>query len=216
MKQAIFAASVAATLAASCATVPANLDLPAPAVLHDVRVEVTGVLRQSGIGGGIAGFRGVATNVSDEPFSFCTVTFDLFDPTGAKVGEAMAFTQHLAPGVPWKFDAHNTGTIRSTLDRVALAKVQTDRSMFAGIGSGSGFDSAALQRLKPGETTLAQAVELLGAEPLAKNYGPDGSVTAVWSAVTVKGTSVQSRQATVLFDSEQRMVRILNETSTGR
>lgn len=209
-------ATVAVLAPSSCATVPASLDLPAPAIVHDVRVEVMGVLRRSGIGGGIAGFRGVATNVSDEPFSFCTVTFDLFDPSGAKVGEAMAFTQHLAPGVPWKFDAHNTGTIRSTLDRVALAKVQTDKSMFAGIATGSGFDSAALPRLRPGETTLAQAVELLRAEPMSKNYGLDGSITALWSTIAVKGKNVQYRQATVLFDSEQRMVRILSETSTGR
>ncbi len=191
-----------------------RIQLPAPAVVHDVQVEVTGVLRTGGIDGGIAGFRGVATNQSREALQFCTITFELLDPFGAKIGNALASTQHLASGVAWKFDAYNAGTIETTIDSVALADVQTDRSLLAGISSG-GFDPAALQRLKPGETTLTEAVEILGAEPMAKNYGADGSTTAMWSRVLVKGTNVDSRQATVLFDHEQRMVRILNETRVG-
>lgn len=199
----------------SCAGMQSRLDLPAPAVLHDVRVEVTGVLRQGGFGGGIAGFRGVAINKSSETLKFCTVTFELLDPSGAKVGSALATTQHLAPGVPWKFDAYCTAAVGTRLDRVTLVDVQTEKSLFAGMSSGKGFDSAALKMLKPGQTTLAQAAEILGAEPTGKNYGPDGSITAVWSHVAVKSSGVQSRLATIQFDSNERMVRVLGETNSG-
>lgn len=209
------ASGLAAVLVSACAAIPSNLDLPSPAVVHDVRVEVTGVLRHGGIGGGVAGFRGVATNLGDETLSFCTVTFELLDPTGAKIGNAMATTQHLAPGVPWKFDAYNAGTIRTTLDRVTIADVQTDKSLFAGMSTGGGFDPSALRELKPGETTLAQAIDTLGAEPMAKNYGADGSITVVWSSTSMKSGKFQSKQATVLFDANERMVRILSETSAG-
>lgn len=198
-----------------CAAVPAHLNMPAPSTIHDVRVEITGVLRSGGIGGGIAGLRGVATNVGDETLQFCIVTLELLDPSGAKIGNAMATTQHLSPGVPWKFDAYNAGTIRSAIDRVTLVAVQTDKSLFEGIAKGKAYDPSGLARLKPGETTLAQATDLLGAEPTAKNYGNDGSITAVWSAVTVNRSNIQSRQTAILFDTGQRMVRILSETSTG-
>lgn len=192
-----------------------NLKLPAPAVVHDVRVEVTGLLRQGGLGGGIAGFRGEARNQSRETLKFCTVTLELLDSSGAKIGNALATTQHLAPGVPWKFDAYCTAAVGTRLDSVTLVDVQTDKSLFEGMSSGARFDSTTLKRLKPGETTLAQAVEILGGEPLAKNYGPDGSITAVWSHVAVKASGTQSRQATIQFDAKERMVRVLNETSSG-
>ncbi len=112
--------SIVVLALASCSILPMHLDLPAPAVVHDVRVELTGVLRRGGIGGRIAGFRGVATNTSEETLRFCTITFELLDPAGAKIGNAMATTTHLAPGVVWKFDAYNSVTPVGTLGRVGI------------------------------------------------------------------------------------------------
>jgi len=157
MKFPTLASGLAAVFVPACATVPLNLDLPAPAVVHDVRVEVTGVLRHGGIGGGVAGFRGVATNLGEETLSFCTVTLELLDPTGAKIGNAMAATQHLASGVPWKFDAYNAGTIRTTLDRVTIADVRTDKSLFAGMSTGGGDKRAKRAEARSGAPSAEQS-----------------------------------------------------------
>ncbi|MCK6445515.1 MAG: FxLYD domain-containing protein [Planctomycetes bacterium] len=119
-------------LVSSCTSVAPKLDLPSPVVINDVRVEVTCVLSHYGRGG-LSGFSGTATNTSGEALSYCIVTLELLDPSGAKIGDAMATTTHLAAGQTWRFDAHNANTITSSVERVRVAQVQTDKSLVAGI-----------------------------------------------------------------------------------
>ena len=123
---------VLAAVASSCSAVGPKLDLPTPVVVNDVRVELTGVLTQYGRGG-VGGFRGAATNTSDEALTYCVITLELLDPSGAKIGDAMATTTHLDAGQTWRFDAHNANTISSPVERVRVAQVQTNRSLLAGL-----------------------------------------------------------------------------------
>ncbi len=123
---------VLAAVASSCSAVTPKLDLPSPVVVNDVRVELTGVLSRYGRGG-VGGFRGVATNTSDEALSYCIITLELLDPSGAKIGDAMATTTHLDAGQTWRFDAHNANAIAAPVDRVRVAQVQTNRSLLAGL-----------------------------------------------------------------------------------
>lgn len=116
----------------SCTSVAPKLDLPSPVVVNDVRVEVTGVLSHYGRGG-VGGFRGAATNTSDEALTYCIITLELLDPSGAKIGDAMATTTHLDAGQTWRFDAHNANTISSPVEQVRVAQVQTNRSLLAGL-----------------------------------------------------------------------------------
>ena len=81
----------------------------------------------------MGGFRGAATNTSDEALSYCIITLELLDPSGAKIGDAMATTTHLDAGQTWRFDAHNANTISSPVDQVRVAQVQTNRSLLAGL-----------------------------------------------------------------------------------
>lgn len=131
-----------AAVASSCSAVGPKLDLPTPVVVNDVRVELTGVLSHYGRGG-VGGFRGSATNTSDEALSYCIITLELLDPTGAKIGDAMATTTHLAAGQTWRFDAHNANTIASSVERVRVVQVQTDKSLLAEIARPKGTGGAA-------------------------------------------------------------------------
>jgi len=131
-----------AAVVGSCTSVAPKLDLPSPVVINDVRVEVTGVLSHYGRGG-LSGFRGTATNTSGEALSYCIVTLELLDPSGAKIGDAMATTTHLAAGQTWRFDAHNANTIASSVERVRVVQVQTDKSLLAEIARPKGTGGAA-------------------------------------------------------------------------
>lgn len=146
---------IAAASVSSCATVAPKLALPAPVVVNDVRVEVTGVLKHYGLGG-IGGFRGAATNQSSEPLSYCVITLELLDPSGAKIGDAMATTTHLDAGQTWRFDAHNANTISSPVDRVRVADVRTDRSLIAGLKKQRSALGAAKVQSSDGATRTPQ------------------------------------------------------------
>ncbi|PCF93680.1 FxLYD domain-containing protein [Vreelandella nigrificans] len=48
---------------------------------------------------------GIAHNTTDASISSASLTFNLYDHSGAKVGEAHAHGSHIEPGVPWRFRA---------------------------------------------------------------------------------------------------------------
>ncbi|MGO2241122.1 MAG: FxLYD domain-containing protein [Halomonas sp.] len=76
-----------------------------PAIADEdlLRVENTEVIAlDSGHGHEIVG---VAHSTTDEMISAATLTFNLYDRSGAKVGEARANGNHIEPGVPWRFRA---------------------------------------------------------------------------------------------------------------
>ncbi|MCC5902750.1 MAG: hypothetical protein JJT87_12600 [Halomonas sp.] len=74
-----------------------------PAIADDdlLRVESTEVI--------VADFGreivGVAHSTTDEIIASVSLTFNLYDQSGAKVGEAHAIGNHIEPGVPWRFRA---------------------------------------------------------------------------------------------------------------
>jgi len=152
---------VLAAVATSCSAVAPKLDLPSPVVVNDVRVELTGVLSHYGRGG-VGGFRGAATNTSDEALTYCIITLELLDPSGAKIGDAMATTTHLDAGQTWRFDAHNANTISSPVDQVRVAQVQTNRSLLAGLVKPRGNPGAPSGR-SGGAPTQTPKVESLAA-----------------------------------------------------
>jgi len=159
---------VLAAVATSCSAVAPKLDLPSPVVVNDVRVELTGVLSHYGRGG-VGGFRGAATNTSDEALSFCTITLELLDPSGAKIGDAMATTTHLDAGQTWRFDAHNANAISSPVDRVRVAQVQTNRSLLAGLVKPRGIPGAPSDRsgVAPTQTPKVESLAVPAADEQA-------------------------------------------------
>ena len=159
---------VLAAVASSCSAVTPKLDLPSPVVVNDVRVELTGVLSRYGRGG-VGGFRGVATNTSDEALSYCIITLELLDPSGAKIGDAMATTTHLDAGQTWRFDAHNANSITSPVDRVRVAQVQTNRSLLAGLVKPRGIPGEPSDQtgVPPNQTPKVEALAVPAADEQA-------------------------------------------------
>lgn len=155
---------VLAAVATSCSAVAPQLDLPSPIVVNDVRVELTGVLTHYGRGA-VGGFRGAATNTSDEVLTYCIITLELLDPSGAKIGDAMATTTHLDAGQTWRFDASCANSIASPIEQVRVAQVQTNRSLLAGLVKPRGNPGA---RSDPSEVAPTQTpkVDAL-ADPVA-------------------------------------------------
>jgi hypothetical protein len=50
--------------------------------------------------------KGTVHNPSTRTFSLATISFDLFDKSGARVGTALDNINNLAPGQAWKFKAY--------------------------------------------------------------------------------------------------------------
>lgn len=96
-----------------CATGPR---VPAPGVVTPdnaelfglqggIYVHVTGVqTTRAGIYG-VLGIRGLAENRTGKKLAMCTIHFQLISEHGSVVASASAFTQHLAPGQRWEFQA---------------------------------------------------------------------------------------------------------------
>lgn len=64
---------------------------------------------------------------------------------------------------------------------------------------GTYADADKLSQLKPGETTYAQMVEIMGTEPVSRSLDTSGKSTAVWHYIKVKS-------AIYSVDTEQQMV----------
>ena len=102
MKRWILAALPLLALVLACQSTTRGVDYPRPYVANGVEVEVKGVLKLSTK---FHGVYGSATNVSAGELDSVTVTFDVLDAQGARVGTAKATTEDLGPGQTWKFQA---------------------------------------------------------------------------------------------------------------
>jgi hypothetical protein len=74
--------------------------------------------------------------------------------------------------------------------------------------AGFRFDPTKLNQLEPGQTTVSQAIAILGGPPYSLAQNADGSRFLVWSYAVTYPWGVQTRAVEVLFDTEGRMVRI--------
>jgi len=63
---------------------------------------------------------GVITNVSSETMSYVSITFNLYDASGAVLGNAWANMNNLPPGTDWKYEAVGSG---GTFAKCAVADV---------------------------------------------------------------------------------------------
>ena len=99
-----------------------NLDLPAPFEDGGLEVSVEGSYMQ---GRSFVGFRGSARNVSGKDLTMCSITFDIVDSSGAKVGDAIAHTQSLRSGQTWRFQALCTTPFATNFKGIQRGRVQT-------------------------------------------------------------------------------------------
>lgn len=84
-------------------------------------------------------------------------------------------------------------------------------ALLAGCAStGNNFNAGNLARLEPGITTVAQASELLGAEPAQTINRPDGKRGVVWQYVnTTAFSGTEIKQAVLLFDEQGHFIRVV-------
>jgi len=89
-------------------------------------------------------------------------------------------------------------------------------TVLAGCGtSGNRFDTADLRFLVPGETTLAEATQLLQGDPVNVYRQLDGSATARWAHTATLATDAVyfNQELWLAFDSYGRFVRIVKSNN---
>jgi len=94
--------------------------LPAPYTQQGIQVTVDGFYRQ---GMSIVGLSGIAENVGSRSWSVCTISFDVMDAEGVKVGDAVAFTNGLAVGQKWRFQAAFTIPFGATFKSIGPGRM---------------------------------------------------------------------------------------------
>ena len=74
---------------------------------------------------------------------------------------------------------------------------------------GRDFSAAALQRMQPGVTTLADASALLGGAPMQTVRHDSGQVTQRWQYIAAGPVGVvANKSVTLIFDAAGRLVRV--------
>lgn len=86
--------------------------------------------------------------------------------------------------------------------------------LLACASAGPNFDDSKVGSFRAGVTTEAQAIRLLGAEPNARHYRPDGSYVAAWSHASASPFGHSVKSLGVLFDAQAVMVRITSRSHT--
>lgn len=102
-----------------------------------------------------------------------------------------------------------------------LAIAATLMSLAACSTTGSSFDASAIDLIRPGQTTLAQASALLKADPENIYYQGDGSLTARWAhrASFVPDAVYFNRELWLAFDRNgyfDRIVKGINIPQAGQ
>ncbi len=72
---------------------------------------------------GLYKITGTLTNLSDEDFSYVQLTYDIYDASGVKIGDAYANTSGLAAGATWRFEATHLDTDTSNIASYQLSEV---------------------------------------------------------------------------------------------
>lgn len=112
---------IAFLLGASACVLPSpKIDLPAPYEQDGLQISVDGFYK---IGTSYVGLTGTAQNVSGKDLTMCSITFDIVDSMGAKVGDAIANTQGLRAGQEWRFQALFTTAFATTFKGIRSGRV---------------------------------------------------------------------------------------------
>jgi hypothetical protein len=84
--------------------------------------------------------------------------------------------------------------------------------------TGASFDTSAMRLLVPGQTTLAQASELLQSEPQNVYRRLDGSATARWShhATMVTDAVYFNRELWLAFDAQGHFLHVVKSINIPR
>lgn len=72
---------------------------------------------------------------------------------------------------------------------------------------GNKFNAADVDKLRPGQSTIADAVTLLG-KPTATSIQANGSTLLQWQFVQAVLLSARAAHLAILFDASDRMVRV--------
>lgn len=76
--------------------------------------------------------------------------------------------------------------------------------------SGTKFNMADVDAMKPGQTTIADAKAVLG-PPANQVNKADGTMGLVWVYSHVNPTNAQSRSVGILFDKDGKMIRVVTK-----
>jgi hypothetical protein len=94
---------------------------------------------------------------------------------------------------------------------ISLAALAFVLSACASVGTD--FNDANLNKLKPGVTSEAEAIRLLGAGPTSRTYQADGSYMAAWQHVSATFLGVTDNKLVYLmFDKNQIYTRLVSAT----
>lgn len=105
-----------------CSTLGApSVRVPEPYTAKGVRVEVSGLYRDGW--GNVVGVAGEAVNETESSLGVCTIGLEAVDDSGAKVADAVAFTNSLGPGQRWKFQAVFTAPFESSFREIRPGNV---------------------------------------------------------------------------------------------
>lgn len=121
----VIALLLTVTLTSSCATSAFNqrIQLPKPYVDNGILVEVNGTY-SSDAGFTIQGISGIATNLTDNTLNMCAIYLEVIGPSGARVSEAVAVTNHLNARERWQFQATFTTPFSVPIKEIRPEQVQ--------------------------------------------------------------------------------------------
>ena len=89
-------------------------------------------------------------------------------------------------------------------------------SIVAGCATGGNkFESDVVSSFVPGKTTFAEAVTLLGGNPVGSSQLPDGSKVYLWQSVEIVLGSSKNDVMTLIFDKEGVFLRESHNYSFG-
>ena len=113
------------SLTSSCITSAFDhkIQLPKPYMDNGILVEINGVYSSDG-GFMIQGISGTATNLTDNILSMCAIYLEVIGPSGARVSEAVAVTNHLNPRERWQFQATFTTPFSVQIKAIRPEQVQ--------------------------------------------------------------------------------------------
>lgn len=82
--------------------------------------------------------------------------------------------------------------------------------------SGKDFKAKNVEQLVPGESTVSDAAQNLGAEPLQTVFLPDGGRLVIWRYIQSSGLSgkTEIKEAQLIFDAQGHYVRPFQMTNT--
>jgi len=93
----------------------------------------------------------------------------------------------------------------------SIAAIMIFMLVAACASTGHNFKQDRVTLLRPGETTLDDAIAILDAKPTSRVYQDDGSTIAIWQYVSVVYVATtENNLVSILFDAQGVMERVVN------